>query len=723
MPKPIKVIVRAPLPPLSYLVPDSWCDSAPLSPGSPVTVPLRNRQVSGIVWSHEEASTAPPKGLKEVLGPSTELPFLGPSLMHCLGWLSQYYQYPAGEVLRALLPPNPQQKMKSIYRIRPGTEAASVRGPKLKEALAILQNEGPNSLADFRIQARKLVALGMAEEFEVADWSHSPGAPPMELEDYPSLTSDQSAALIELQKVRAQAQATPVLLEGITGSGKTEVYLRLAEEVLRAGKSVLVVVPEIALTPQLVSRFQARLGRPMATLHSGLSDGERSKQWHGLANGALSVCIGARSAVLAPMENVGLVVVDEEHDGALKQEDRLRYHGRDLALVRAKHWNCPIILGSATPSLESLWNARTGRFKHLKLHSRPSGQSLPSVEVVDMRLEPKDQLLGHKLMEEIRGNFSAGGQTMLLLNRRGTSSFRLCRSCGFVPNCPHCSVTLTHYEKKHKLVCHYCNYTEPPKDTCPACSAKESWQSGTPGTEALLAEITKRLPKLRTIRIDRESTERKGELEKALLKIHGGEVDLVIGTQMIAKGHDFPGVTLVGIVQADSSLQFSDFRAGERAFQLFTQMAGRAGRSERKGRVILQTFNPEHPVIRFAQQHDGRNFSEGELEVRKAFRYPPFTRMCRIVVQGPKEALVIKSCERLAAILTEHLQHWPGLEVLGPAPAAISRLKDRYRWNLILKHERSTELHRALSHASDNLPKLMSPGVDALIDVDPQNLM
>lgn len=717
-----QVLVPLPLPPLTYAVPGGMT----LEAGSPVAVRVRNKTVHGVVLEIIRELPAKPKfQVREISGPSEDFPFLGSETLQMLRWAAEYYHYPMGDVLRTFLPPNPAPPRAQRFRL---TEAGRTslheghvpRGKLQRELLArLLGAEALEADARERAALRRLAEQGLVEEFQIHNEDAGILTAPR-VEPH-SLTLKQGEAVASLTASLDRGTFETFLLQGITGSGKTEVYLRAAEHALRLGRSVLVVVPEIALTPQLVARFRSRLGESIALLHSGLSDGERSRQWHLINRGKIKVCVGARSASLAPVSGIGLIVVDEEHDSALKQEDHLKYNARDLAIVRAKNSSATIILGSATPSLESYHNCSAGRYRHIVLPERPGGQPLPSVHVVDCSKTSMEGSISTHLKHSIHQALADEGQVMLLLNRRGYSSFLLCEGCGFVPECPNCSVSLTNYKGARQLRCHYCGHSTEVPEECGKCQAP-TLRPGTLGTESLEEEIKAMFPAARSLRIDRESTERKGTLEKALASIGAREVDIVIGTQIIAKGHDFPNISLVGVVNADSSFHLPDFRASEKSFQLFTQMAGRAGRGERPGRVVIQTYNPRHPSIVHATGHDFRGFAEEELRFRLEFGYPPFCRMARIVISASSPGDAETGATRLYESLSR-VQVSPRVEIIGPAPAVLSKVQNRYRWNLLLRSSQARPLHTLLDAAAVHAERLLPKRASLQVDVDPVSLM
>ncbi|NUM87864.1 MAG: primosomal protein N', partial [Bdellovibrionales bacterium] len=482
----------------------------------------------------------------------------------------------------------------------------------------------------------------------------------------------------------------------------------------------LILAPEIALTPMLFSRFKSRLREPIAILHSGLSERERSRQWHLLREGKVAVALGARSSILAPIRNPGLIIVDEEHESAFKQEDRLRYNARDMAILLGSRSGATVVLGSATPSLESYHHARTGKYRHLELRSRITGHSLPEVRIVDLRKCAMTGSISPPLRLALEETLKEKRQAMLLLNRRGFSSSLICARCGEACRCPNCSVSLTWYQTRAQLLCHYCAHQERAPGACPHCGSPE-WGPGARGTESLENEVRGLFPEARVLRIDRESMAARGRLEDALVAIARGEADIIVGTQMIAKGHDFPGVTLVGVLDADGAINLPDFRSSERSFQLFTQMAGRAGRGDWFGRVIMQTYNPDHPSILLSARHDFRAFAEWELENRLRFRYPPFTRMARVLSTDASEPRARAAAEKMAG----WVRAWENasVELLGPAPSLLSRVQGKYRWNFLLKSAHPQGLHHVLSSLEAAARKGIPASTAVQIDVDPATLM
>lgn len=512
----------------------------------------------------------------------------------------------------------------------------------------------------------------------------------------PILNADQESAVEAIVPFLRQPSFCPFLIHGVTGSGKTEVYLRLIEEALQAGRGVLTLVPEIALSTQLEGLFRHRLGDSLTIWHSALSPSERFDQWRRALNRPTGVVLGARSAVFMPIQNLGLIIVDEEHDSSYKQEDRLRYQARDVALVRARRLGIPILLGSATPSLQSLHHALAGRYRMLTLSSRIMERPLPTIEVVDMRMQRgKARILSTTLQEALKQTVGSGQQAILFLNRRGFAAFLLCRTCGEALPCPHCSVSLTYHRQRDLLSCHYCGHEQRPPETCPRCGHVRLVYHGF-GTERVEQELRDLLPGVHLARMDRDTITHSRELVRILDRMHGGQVDVLLGTQMVAKGHDFPNVTLVGVINADISLQMADFRAGETTVQLLMQVAGRAGRGEDPGHVIIQSYNPRHPAIQCALNGDYLNFAGQELESRRNLQYPPFTRLAKILVTDRDPEIARQAAHELARfgheLVGRMAAHRQSLVIMGPAPAPLSKLKNRYRWQIYVKAWNSRDL-------------------------------
>ncbi len=539
------------------------------------------------------------------------------------------------------------------------------------------------------------------------------------------LTPEQAVAVGELNAAVEAGGFQPFLLHGVTGSGKTEVYLRVAERALELGKGVLILVPEIALTPQLVGRFRSRFGAGVALLHSALKDKERLYHWQALREGKVRIAVGVRSAVFAPVPDLGVVMVDEEHDPSFKQEEKLRYHARDLAVVRAKQAGAAIVLGSATPSLETLENARRGRYRKLELKSRVDDRPMPAVELVDLRLErPRSPetaqreppILSPPLVTAIQQTLDRGQQAILFLNRRGHSTFVVCDVCGASLRCQNCDVSLTHHLSSRNVVCHYCGDSHPVPEKCPECGGG-LLKLGV-GTERVEAEVAETFPRARVARLDRDAASSAERLTELLASFARREIDLLVGTQMVAKGHDFPGVTLVCVLLADSSLAIPDFRAAERTFALLAQVAGRAGRGADAGRVLVQTYNPESEPVAKTIGHDFDGFAARELEWRKAMAYPPFSRLAAIRLEGSHPELTARIARQLGDRIARKLRSSPGVRLLGPAPAPIARIKGKTRWQLLLKGPTHSALAPSLAEVEAVLDDVPS-SVKVVIDVDP----
>jgi len=487
------------------------------------------------------------------------------------------------------------------------------------------------------------------------------------------------------------------LLHGVTGSGKTEVYLQAIQEVLSVGKEAIVLVPEISLTPQIVGRFKSRFGNDVAVLHSGLSIGEKYDEWRKIQRKEVKVVVGARSAIFAPFENIGMIIIDEEHETTYKQDEHPRYHARDIAIWRGEYHHCPIVLGSATPTLESFARAGKGVYELNTMSKRVNQGPLPEVEIVDMREQLR---IGNRTMfstalhEKIIDRLEKKEQIILFLNRRGYSSFVMCRDCGYTIQCPHCEVSLTYHKHNHHLKCHYCGYETYMPKQCPSCQSEHIRFFGT-GTQKVEEAITKTYPEARVIRMDNDTTSRKGAHEKMLKQFGNGEADILLGTQMIAKGLDFPNVTLVGVLAADSSLHLPDFRASERTFSLLTQVSGRAGRHEKPGEVVIQTYSPEHYSIELAKTQDYVAFYEEEMKIRRSFRYPPFYYLVLISIAHNDLIKTVKVSEQIAGYLREYLSE--GSIVLGPVASPIAKIKDHFRYQCVIKYKSEPALYDVLN--------------------------
>ncbi|SFA41990.1 replication restart DNA helicase PriA [Parageobacillus thermantarcticus] len=538
------------------------------------------------------------------------------------------------------------------------------------------------------------------------------------------LTDEQEKALSAIvERVRANEHEV-FLLYGVTGSGKTEVYMQAIEEVLRQGKEAIVLVPEISLTPQMVKRFKGRFGSRVAVLHSGLSVGEKYDEWRKIHRKEVQLVVGARSAIFAPFENLGMIIIDEEHETSYKQEENPRYHARDVAIYRARVHGCPVVLGSATPSLESFARAKKGVYQLLTLQKRVSDNGMPNVHIVDMREELRSgnrSMFSRALFEKLKDRLHKGEQSVLFLNRRGYSTFVMCRSCGYVIRCPHCDISLTYHRTEQRLKCHYCGYEEPITYRCPSCGSEHIRFFGT-GTQKVEEELTKLLPEARVIRMDVDTTSRKGAHERLLAEFGEGKADILLGTQMIAKGLDFPKITLVGVLAADTTLHLPDFRASEKTFQLLTQVSGRAGRHELPGEVVIQTYTPEHYSIALAAKHDYDTFYQREMVLRKMNGYPPFYYLTLITVSHPEITKAVAVTDKIAAYLRAQLSD--EAIILGPVASPIARLHDRYRYQCMIKYKREPNMARALRAVIDRYQHDVSQGdLSITIDTNPYTMM
>ena len=535
-------------------------------------------------------------------------------------------------------------------------------------------------------------------------------------------THPQLSAFREIREAALAGKFSVSLLHGVTGSGKTAVYLAAMREVLDAGKSAIMLVPEIGLTPAAAAQLHDTFGDEVAILHSGLTDDERAEQWHRIRRGEARIVVGTRSAVFAPVSDLALIVVDEEHDHSYKQEETPRYHGRDVAVMRAKMSNAAVVLGSATPSLESYFNAQS-KYRLIDMPERVEARSLPEVELIDMRDEFQEtgheQIISRRLTEAIHDRLDRHEQVMVLLNRRGYSPIVLCRTCGNTVQCRNCDIPMTHHKSSRRLECHYCGYMERVPERCPKCSSEYVYFLGT-GSEKLEEHLHGMFPEARIARLDRDTVRGRRDMERALASLQAGEVDLLVGTQMIAKGHDFPGVTLVGVVGADAALKFPDFRSAEKTFQLLTQVAGRAGRGEVAGKVILQTYFPDHYAIQFAAKHDYRGFYDKEIKFRGWMKYPPFSALANILIRSDELADALKYSGWIGHWFRDH--EVSGVKVLGPAPAPVVRLKREFRYHFILKSASREKLNGAIRAMLAHAVERKIPRTTIVVDMDPQNL-
>ena len=699
----------------------------------------------------EEGTEADLKKYKarDILDVDVELPLLSEELLDLTKWVATYYMCSHGEAARAALPPGSSSatarsrvKTETLISLSPDAPHAPPSGSRqmeIVEQMRIWEASEELPVSQARVLAecggtsaviRRLVEMGYLEtETQEVDRSRSD----LTLADSDrtvELHPAQKTAVVAIEKQLADGSFRCFLLHGVTGSGKTEVYLQALEKARREGKNGIILVPEISLTPQTVSRFRARFGDDVAVLHSRMSPGERYDAWRGIGEGRFPIVIGPRSAILAPMPNPGLIIVDEEHESSYKQFDPApRYHARDVAVIRAMKNGATCILGSATPSLESLSNARSGKYTLLEMPDRVpvSGvpARLPNVRVIDLRnehsLKESQGVLSPRLVTAIEERIEKKEQTILLLNRRGFAPVMECTSCGHVPECPDCSVSLVYHRPLHHLRCHYCGITERLPNRCPSCGAGELSFMGS-GTQRLEEELSERLPEARVLRMDLDTTTGKGSHHKILDQFGRGDADVLLGTQMVAKGLDFEKVTLVGIIRAEAGLQLPDIRAEERTFQLLTQVAGRAGRADLEGEVFLQCRQPGHPVIQFALHHDYAGFAEYALSMREELNYPPGGRLVSILFSGPDDDQTRIQAERWRTLIDQNLK---SVDRLGPSPAFVHKVKNRFRHQVLLKIPSSvpaSHVRDAISRSTNTMGSLRS-GYRMTIDIDPVGMV
>ena len=538
-----------------------------------------------------------------------------------------------------------------------------------------------------------------------------------------TLNDEQEEALKQITASIEQKESKTFLLEGITGSGKTEVYLHAISKALKQGRNALMLVPEISLTPQMVRQVKARFGDEVAVLHSALSEGEKYDEWRRIRRGETKVVVGARSAVFAPLDNIGLIVIDEEHESSYKQETDPRYNAKDVALWRSRYHHCPLVLGSATPSLGSRARAQKHVYQLLRLTKRANNKKLPQVNLIDLKhveFAGGQFDLSVNLVEAIKKRLDNKEQVILMLNRRGFANFMLCRECGFVLKCPNCDVSLNLHKDTNSMQCHYCGHTEPIPTRCPNCQSKQIRFLGT-GTQKVQKELEELLPGARILRMDVDTTRRKGSYKRILDSFGAHEADILLGTQMIAKGLDFPNVTLVGVINADTGLWISDYNASEKTFELLTQVAGRAGRAEKEGEVLIQTYNPDHYAIQLAQTQDYERFYGYEMRVRHAGNYPPYFYTVLVSVASKKEQNAAREAFRIKRYLLQHL----GQEtiILGPSPSAISRVKNQYYYQILVKYKKEPNLNKLLHHVQDSAQEVKKYGLSIFIDNEPERIM
>lgn len=689
-----------------YSVPDCFLDKIKL--GIRVKVPFGKMELEGFVVEVKDSSDIEVKDILDVIDDeailNSELLELGKKMQEdTLATLISCYQIMLPKALKAKNGQVINKKFDTYYYLNKdivcygklSTSQEKIINLCMEKEFVLRKELVDISLSSLNTLIKKNILLEKKLEHYRLSYNEK-------IEPKKELTNDQKSVVDE---VLANTGYFPYLLFGVTGSGKTEVYMELIEDALNKGKTSIVLVPEISLTPQMVLRFQKRFGDNIAAIHSALSDGEKYDEWRRIVKGEAKIVIGARSAIFAPLNNIGMIIIDEEHSDSYKQDDsNPRYNAKDIALLRGKYHNCPVIMGSATPSLEVFARAKKGVFKLLELPNRINGKSLPHINIVDMN-EMISKTKGHfspVLLEAISARLLKNEQIILLLNRRGYSSFVTCKNCGYTFKCPNCDITLTYHKSSRTLRCHYCGYGTKVYDTCPECHEKSINDLGV-GTEKVEEELNKLFPESRILRMDFDTTSRKGMHEKMIKAFKNHEYDILLGTQIVSKGLDFDNVTLVGVINADTSLNIPDFRSSETTFSLLAQVAGRAGRSDKEGEVIIQTFNPEHYAIQYTKKHDYLGFYNREMSIRRELKYPPYYYICYVKISGKDNKYIYEESLKITKLFHNKLI---SMIILGPSPCTIFKLNNIYRYGIILKYKKDEDLREVLNkvieHYKDN---------------------
>ena len=715
-----------------YLAPANYVADAPEN-GVRVQVPFGRQTLVGILLETVYETDVPPNKMKQVIEVLDEQAVFDEELLQLLRWCAQYYHHPIGEVMQNALPVKLRQgaptNIKGIRRWQLTPDGQQVDLQSLKRAakqIALLSDLHQNSsgLFESQLSANHVGWRPVMKRLQEKGWVDSveenalPVAEPTQ--SAPTLNTDQQRAI---QHVLQQQSSgfNAYVLEGVTGSGKTEVYLQVIEAVIKQGKQALVLVPEIGLTPQLLNRFLLRLHGRIAIMHSGLNDEERLQAWLHTQAGSADVIIGTRSAVFSPLLRPGVIIIDEEHDLSFKQQDGFRYSARDLAVKRARDLNIPIILGSATPSLETLYNAQQGRYETLLLPERAGNAKPPTISLLDVRSQKMEQGVSAQLLHKMKEHLQRGSQVLLFLNRRGFAPVLMCHECGWHALCPRCDAHMTLHQSNSQLRCHHCGTEQYKPHACPSCNSEDLLQMGF-GTERIEHALTELFPHYEVIRIDRDSTRRKGSMEKLLNDINNGKQQILIGTQMLAKGHHFPNVTLVGMLNADHGLYSSDFRASERMGQLILQVAGRAGREEKEGEVLIQTHHADHPLFKPLLRHDYPAFAKSLMEERQQTEFPPFTHLALLRAEAVDQLTPMAFLEQARLLLEQHMQK--EMMLLGPFPALMERRAGRYRAQLLVQANSRKQLqslfHYSISQIENNK---VAKKVRWSIDIDPMDLM
>lgn len=689
-----------------YSVPDCFLDKIKL--GIRVKVPFGKMELEGFVVEVKDSSDIEVKDILDVIDDeailNSELLELGKKMQEdTLSTLISCYQIMLPKALKAKNGQVINKKFDTYYYLNKdivcygklSTSQEKIINLCMEKEYVLRKELVDISLSSLNTLIKKNILLEKKLEHYRLSYNEK-------IEPKKELTNDQRRVVDE---VLANTGYYPYLLFGVTGSGKTEVYMELIEDALNKGKTSIVLVPEISLTPQMVLRFQKRFGDNIAAIHSALSDGEKYDEWRRVVSGEAKIVIGARSAIFAPLNNIGMIIIDEEHSDSYKQDDsNPRYNAKDIALLRGKYHNCPVIMGSATPSLEVFARAKKGVFKLLELPNRINGKSLPHINIVDMN-EMISKTKGHfspVLLEAISARLLKNEQIILLLNRRGYSSFVTCKNCGYTFKCPNCDITLTYHKSSRTLRCHYCGYGTKVYDTCPECHEKSINDLGV-GTEKVEEELNKLFPESLILRMDFDTTSRKGMHEKMIKAFKNHEYDILLGTQIVSKGLDFDNVTLVGVINADTSLNIPDFRSSETTFSLLAQVAGRAGRSDKEGEVIIQTFNPEHYAIQYTKKHDYLGFYNREMSIRRELKYPPYYYICYVKISGKDNKYIYEESLKITKLFHNKLIN---MIILGPSPCTIFKLNNIYRYGIILKYKKDEDLREVLNkvieHYKDN---------------------
>ncbi len=712
-----------------YIVPADL----PVLPGQIVEVEFGRQTLEAIVVELTDNAQIPPEKLKPIKRLVNPQQLFGADLLALSQFAADYYLCSRASVLQAMLPSGmyltgkmPRSQIRRMVQLL--NNEAKATGAKQRRVIDLLQAKGELPLNELLILSeaklptvKRLQEQGIVAIIEEEIWDGQNLRPEPNNRE---LSAGQRQVLSQIRD-NFEGENKPVLLHGVTGSGKTEIYLRLAEEVRRRGQQVIILVPEIALTPQTVWIFRQRLGGGVAVLHSGLTAAERRTAWLGIASGHYDLVIGARSAIFAPTPNLGLIVIDEEHESTYKQDNAPRFHTRVLAQERCRLTGASLLLGSATPDVESYYKAKKGEYLLCEMLERIGGREQAKMQLVDMSREFKEgnnSVLSRVLQQKLRENWQAGHQSLLFINRRGYESFVSCRHCGFVVQCPHCSVAMAYHQGENVLKCHYCGQTAPLPQVCPECGSHAIRYFGA-GTQKIVEAVQKLLPDARIARMDRDTATERGSFEQIYRAMRRGDVDILVGTQMIAKGLDFPNLTLVGVVAADLALNVPDLRSGERAFQLTTQVAGRAGRHQ-SGEVIVQTYQPNSEILQAAARQDYQSFYRREILQRKLAEYPPFSSMIRVVISAGSMDLAVEVGRRLAINLQrtlEDLQVEDEMRYFGPKPCPRVKIKNRYRLQIMLKGRDLALLRTVLRHATESLR--LPPDTNLAIDVEPLNLI